>query len=192
MESRGALSGSGSAARAGGAICGFDSVAEGDRLLDGERHASRSRGARRRLRELHGEFGNLREPARRRNDIGLFRMDHPARGEGARGAPSNTMVPRSIMTTRDHLVGELVDAVFDHDDCRAVLPVEASQHGEDLRHAGGIEIGGRLVENEKARARRQNGGDANALLLAAGELEDRAVAEIAEPDEVQRFLPAGP
>jgi hypothetical protein len=57
--------------------------------------------------------------------------------------------------------------MLDHHDRRPVLLVEAGEHGEDLGHAGRIEIGGRLVENQQARLRGQHGSDANALLLAA-------------------------
>ena len=84
-----------------------------------------------------------------------------------------------------NFVSELVDAMFDHHDRRAILHVEAGQHGEHFGHAGGIEIGGRLVENQQARLRGQDGGDADALLLTARKLEYGAVAEAGEADKAQ-------
>jgi hypothetical protein len=79
-------------------------------------------------------------------------------------------------------IRQLVHAVLDHHDRGAVLAVEPGEDREDLGHAGGVEIGGGFVEHQQARAPSQHGGDTHALLLAAGEIEDRAVAEPLQPD----------
>ncbi len=84
-------------------------------------------------------------------------------------------------------VGQFVDPMFDHDNGRAELAVQAVQHGEDFRHAGGIEIGRRLVQHQKARAGGEDRGDADPLLLPARHVEDRQVAGVREADISERL-----
>ena len=138
------------------------------------------------LGEIHGEFRDLRKPACRRNDVGFFRMDDAAGGEGsARRAVEDDRAAIHHDDAAD-LVGELVDAMFDHDDRRTVLAIETRKHGEDLCHTGGIEVGGRFVEHQQARTRGKDGCDADALLLAARQFEDRTIAEVRQ----DRRIPA--
>ena len=61
-----------------------------------------------------------------------------------------------------------------------------AQRLEDEARAGGVERGGRLIEDENARLEREDGGDGDLLLLAAGQRRDFAVAEIGDAHGLER------
>ena len=63
-----------------------------------------------------------------------------------------------------------VRVVGDHDDRLAVLAVERLQQVQDLVARLAVEVAGRLVAQQQGRVGDDRAGDADALLLAAGEL----------------------
>ena len=60
--------------------------------------------------------------------------------------------------------------VGDHHDRLAVIAVERLQQVEDLVASLAIEVAGRLVAKEQRRIGHDGAGDADPLLLAAGQL----------------------
>ena len=73
-----------------------------------------------------------------------------------------------------------------HHDRHAVLPGEICQHAEDRGLAGRVQAGRRLIQHERLRLHRQDGGNRDPLFLAAGKEQGRAVAVIGQPGDVQR------
>ena len=67
-----------------------------------------------------------------------------------------------------------------------LLAGQARQQAEDARFARGVEIRGRLIEDEDLGAHRQQRGDGDSLLLAAGEHVRGTVAVARQPYNVQR------
>ena len=63
------------------------------------------------------------------------------------------------------------EVVRDQQDGGVDAPAQLLDEVEDLGLHGGVEAGGRLVEDEQLRVHGQRHGDDHALLLAAGELE---------------------
>ncbi len=61
---------------------------------------------------------------------------------------------------------------------------------EHLLGRGRVERRGRLVEHEHARVRREHCADRDPLLLTARDLVQRAVAQLREPEQVERLLDA--
>ncbi len=113
-------------------------------------------------------------------------MDDAAGGEcGARRAVEYDGAAIHHDDTADFIC-ELVNAVFDHDDRRTVLAIEARKHGEHLCHTGGVEVGGGFVEHKQARTRGKDGCYTDALLLTARQFEDRPIAEVRKTDKFQR------
>lgn len=79
-----------------------------------------------------------------------------------------------------HLVG-------DEQDGQAELLVEVAQQLEDGAGGLGVERGGRLVREEHLGVAYQGAGDADALLLAAGELAGVRLRLVGEADQVEQF-----
>ena len=79
-----------------------------------------------------------------------------------------------------------VRVVRDHDDRLAVLAVERLQQVEDLVAGLAIEVAGRLVAQQQRRVGDDRAGDADALLLAAGELPRVVLRAVGEADDRQR------
>ena len=84
------------------------------------------------------------------------------------------------------VLGEQGDLLLDDDDGHAQAFVRLAQRLEDEARAGGVERGGGFVEDEDARLERQDGGDGDLLLLAAGQRRDLAVAEIGDAHGLER------
>jgi hypothetical protein len=59
-----------------------------------------------------------------------------------------------------------------------VLVVDAKQEVVDLVRGAGVEVAGRLVGQQQARAHDQRAGDRHALLLATGELAGAVVQAV--------------
>ena len=83
-----------------------------------------------------------------------------------------------------HLVG-------DEHDRHAQLLVDPAQQGQHLGGRLRVQRAGGLVGQQDARTRRQRPGDADALLLPAGELLDVRVRLVGQADEVQQLGDAG-
>ena len=79
-----------------------------------------------------------------------------------------------------------VRIVRDHDDRLAVLAVERLQQVEDLVAGLAIEVAGRLVAEQQRRVGDDRARDADALLLAAGELPRVVLGAVGEADDLQR------
>ena len=95
--------------------------------------------------------------------------------------PPSTSTPLSRCSVRCARVGR-VRVVRDHDDRLAVLAVERLQQVEDLVAGLAIEVAGRLVAEQQRRVGDDRARDADALLLAAGELpRDSASSRSARP-----------
>ena len=77
-------------------------------------------------------------------------------------------------------LGDLV-RVGDHRERRACA-VDALEQSEHLLLAGGVEVAGRLVEQEHAGLHDERAGDGDALLLAARELRREMAGAIGEAD----------
>ena len=97
----------------------------------------------------------------------------------------------------DHrdLAGDVADhrhLVGDQQDGQAELAVDAREQLED--RAGGLRVErrGRLVGEQHLRLGGQRAGDADALLLAAGELGRIAVALVGEADEIEQLVDPRP
>ena len=88
-----------------------------------------------------------------------------------------------------------VRVVRDHDDRLAVLAVERLQQVEDLVAGLAIEVAGRLVAEQQRRVGDDGARDADALLLAAGELPRIVLRAVARPTTdsavCTRLLPLG-
>ena len=80
------------------------------------------------------------------------------------------------------------DAVLGEDDGRA----ETFDGVEEERGAFGIELRGRLVEQQQLRLERERGREADALQLAAGELDRLAPPEMERVHRSERALDARP
>ena len=79
-----------------------------------------------------------------------------------------------------------VRIVRDHHDGLAVVAVERLQQIENLVAGLAIEIAGRLVAQQQRRVGDDGAGDADALLLAAGQLPRVVLRAIGEADDLQR------
>ena len=90
-------------------------------------------------------------------------------------------------------VGVLHDAfepVLGDDDRRPEVVHEPRDRGEHLLGRGGVERRCRFVEHEHARVRGQHRADRDALLLTARQRAQRAVAQLGQSEQVERFLDA--
>ena len=99
--------------------------------------------------------------------------------------PPSTSAPFSRCSVRLARAGG-VRVVRDHDDRLAVLAVERLQQVEDLVAGLAIEVAGRLVAEQQRRVGDDRAGDADALLLAAGELARVVLRAVGEADDLQR------
>ena len=87
-------------------------------------------------------------------------------------------------------------AVHPPEDRRVVLgaqdggpaPRQRLEQVGDRRRPGRVELGGRLVEDEDARAHRHDARDRDALLLAAGQGERLAIGEVGDAQPRQRVV----
>ncbi len=81
-----------------------------------------------------------------------------------------------------------------HDHQRGAGLVQAAAHGvADLQDARGVEVGGRLVEQQQPWPHREDPGERQPLLLSAGEGRRRVVQrQPAQPDVVERLAHARP
>nr|BFE75803.1 hypothetical protein GCM10020092_091040 [Actinoplanes digitatis] len=107
--------------------------------------------------------GSARHP-----DALLGELIAEEREDGRRGAVGADAAAR---LQDDHPVDQgerLGDPVLDQDQ-RGVRVVRAGDRRADQRAAGRVEVGGRLVEQQQARPWRQDPGEGQALLLAAGQ-----------------------
>ena len=75
--------------------------------------------------------------------------------------------------------------VLDHDQAESLLAQAANQR-KDLGLALGVEVGGRLVEHDHRRAKREHRGDREPLLFAAGERGRIAMLEAGQADRLER------
>ena len=103
-------------------------------------------------------------------------------GQELHAAASVTSTPFSRCSVRLR-ARRGVRIVGDHDDRLAVLAVERLQQVEDLVARLAIEIAGRLVAEQQRRVGDDRARDADALLLAAGQLPRIVVRAVAEPDD---------
>ena len=69
---------------------------------------------------------------------------------------------------------------------------DASDHLANGTRAIGIEVRGRLVEEQHPRSEREDPGDGEALLFAAGKRRGRVVLAVGEPDVRERAVDARP
>ncbi len=83
-----------------------------------------------------------------------------------------------------------LEPVLGEHDGRAPLLVEAPQEPDELVAGHGVELGGRLVEQEQARAARERRPERDALQLAAGELVGPAVQERLDAERERDLLDA--
>ena len=91
----------------------------------------------------------------------------------------------------DHPVGELshpFQPVLGEDHGHPEVVDEPGDCGQDLLGGRRVESRGRLVEHEDPGVCREDGPDGHALLLAARELEQRLVAQLGQPEQVERLL----
>jgi hypothetical protein len=72
-----------------------------------------------------------------------------------------------------------------HGDHRLALVLQRLQDIDDGAFRGGVDTGERLVQKVEIGILRQRPGEEHALLLAAGQLADLAVREIAHADPVE-------
>ena len=79
-----------------------------------------------------------------------------------------------------------VRVVRDHDDRLAVLAIERLQQLEDLVAGLAIEVAGRLVAEQQRRVGDDRARDADALLLAAGELARVVLRAVGQADDLER------
>ena len=70
----------------------------------------------------------------------------------------------------------------------AVALVERREEVEDLAGRLAVEVAGRLVAEEERRVVDDRARDADALLLAAGELRRVVVGAVGEADELERRI----
>ena len=78
-----------------------------------------------------------------------------------------------------------VDAVLDEDDRGRPFRADGCEALEERGRTGRVEIGGRLVEDEQARHRRQDARQREPLLLAARERSGQASPRATEPDGLE-------
>ena len=113
--------------------------------------------------------------------------DPPADAARASAAPgTSSAMARPASSTRQRSIRpRTVGSCSAH---RIVVPVRASSSSRSATDVGPrrVELGGRLVEDEDARAHRHDARDRHALLLAAGQRERLAVGEVADRQALQR------
>ncbi len=141
------------------------------RLLDADR-----RGAETRQREQLRARGLQRGGARRGP------LQERARVAVVGDAPA---------VQRDHPIGgtqAALQAVLGEQDRRLPLLVEAAQQPDQLVAGDGVELRGRLVEQQHPRAARERGAERDALLLAARELVRGAIEQVVDAERERDLL----
>ena len=127
----------------------------------------------------------------------MFQKHKPSRpGRAFRGQPLERLRPGSVeddpaLVDEDHPRRELErprDAVLGEDD-RGAEPLHG---GEEERRGLGVELRGRLVEEEQLRLKREGGGEAYALELTARELHRLPSPEVQRVDGSERQLDPWP
>ena len=89
---------------------------------------------------------------------------------------------------RHHPLGGAGDAhVVRHEHDRLAVGVALAQDRHDLAGGGGVEVAGRLVGEQDARAVDQRAGDRDALLLAAGEVAGDARGGVGEAEALEQL-----
>ncbi len=81
-------------------------------------------------------------------------------------------------------------AVFGEQDGHSEVVHQPGDRGEHLLGSRRVERGGRLVQDQYPGVRGQHRTDGDALLLAAGQLVQRAVAQVGETEQVEGLLDA--
>jgi hypothetical protein len=81
-----------------------------------------------------------------------------------------------------------LQAVLGEDDRRPPLLVQPAQEPHELVARDGIELGGRLVEQDELRATGERGAERDPLQLAARELVGRALEQGADPEGERDLL----
>ena len=93
-------------------------------------------------------------------------------------------------TTRVGVLHDAFEPVLGHHHRDAEVVHEPRDRREHLLGAGRVERRGRLVEHEHLRVRGEHRADRDALELARRELVQRAVAQVGQPEQVERLLDA--
>ena len=104
--------------------------------------------------------------------------------------PSSTMRPASMTATRSAIAAHHFHLVGDEQDGQAELAVDVLQQRQDRARRLGIERRGRFVGQQQRRAGGKRPGDADALLLAAGERRRIGLRLVGETDEIEQFARA--
>ena len=110
-------------------------------------------------------------------------VDHEVRGKSRAHRARRRDVHDGVGVVQHPLDPVLGD---DHGDGEVVH--EPGDGGEHLLGAGGVERRGRLVEQDDAGVRREHRADGDPLLLAAGQLAQRHVAQLGDAEQVERLL----
>ena len=179
----------------------------GGRAAAGGARRARRRGPARAARGRGSAVG--RRPARPQRGAGVLDRDRrrgqagEAEEAGARGLErvgrlleeaARVGVDRDgAALERDHAVGggeAALEAVLGEHDRGAPLLVDAPQDAEQLVARHGVELGGRLVEQQQPRAAGQRRAERDALELAAGQLVRRAVEQPRDAERERGLLDA--
>ena len=106
--------------------------------------------------------------------------------------PRHQVVRRALgdylaLAKQDEAVGaaQHLGLMLDHDQAESLLAQAANQR-EDLGLALGVEVGGRLVEHDHRRAKREHRGDREPLLFAAGKRGRIAMLEAGKANRLER------
>jgi hypothetical protein len=131
-----------------------------------------------------GDAGEGAEARDRRLELGR----RPG-GEGVRRAVEGDRAA----VERDHAVGggeAALEPVLGDDDRGPPLLVDAPQHGQQLVAGHGVELRGRLVEQQQLRSAGKRGAERHALELAAGQLARRSVEQVGDAERERGLLDA--
>ena len=91
----------------------------------------------------------------------------------------------------NHTIGRrqaALQAMLGQQDRRLPLLVQAAQQSDQLIAGHGVELRGRLIQEDHRRAARERRTERHALLLAAGELMHRAVEQRVDPQRERDLL----
>ena len=169
--------------------------------------ASRAHRGRGRVRSVRARSAGARAaPARRRRGVAhRQRQRRPPRDAGrarrpaarrrrarasVRASPSVTATVAAEVHDPVGVLHDALEPVLGDDDRRPEVVHEPRDRGEHLLGRGGVERGCRFVEHEHARVRGQHRTDRDALLLAARQRAQRAVAQLGQSEQVERLLDA--
>jgi hypothetical protein len=82
----------------------------------------------------------------------------------------------------------VLDVVGSAEERQSPCPLKVTNPAVEAGPGGGVQAGGRLVEDEKTRIADQCPRNQDPLLLASGEVLEPALLEVAHPHRLQRFL----